>query len=115
MFSWICPHCKKAILPASVKGVDKAWSTATLVGIGFVIQGSYDGKGDIVTDEGLTVDVNKRINVLNRKLYHSRCYDLEGGPGFKRSVSSGDSFTFGKIDPQEFTGLPGDEDNAVEG
>ena len=102
-FSWNCKCCDKSVLsPYCPREVDWMNEMTMVLKTGEVLQGEYDGYGDLVnrsdkhTNDYENEDLNQYMCpeqlVLhyegNATIYHTRCYEKNGEPGF---VGSSDS------------------------
>ena len=94
-FSWNCKCCGKSIVsPYSPKQIDWMNKITMVMDTGEVIQGEYDGYGNIYnrTDEhrwgdNWDIDENAESICLDNEhqatFYHTACYEESGKPGFQ--------------------------------
>jgi hypothetical protein len=96
-FSWKCKCCDKSVVsPYSPKEIEWMNEMTMVLKTGEVVQGEYDGYGglgnrsDKYADDYENEDLNQYMGpeqlVLhyeeNATIYHTRCYEDEGEPGF---------------------------------
>ena len=102
-FSWKCKCCDKSVVsPYSPKEIEWMNEMTMVLKTGEVVQGEYDGYGglgnrsDKYADDYENEDLNQYMGpeqlVLhyeeNATIYHSRCYEKNGEPGFTGTSKS---------------------------